>query len=106
MRFQVPGRTVAVAVVAAVAFGGGGAYAAGRITGAQIVNGTVTSRDVKDHSLRARDFRGGLPAGPRGPQGPAGPGASTAAVKWYKVTAVVTVAAGDPIGKASAACPS
>lgn len=60
---------------------GGSAYAAARITlpknsvgPAQIKRGAVRSRQVKDHSLLARDFKAGqLPAGPRGPQGLTGP---------------------------------
>jgi hypothetical protein len=59
------------------------ADAAAQITGAQIKDGTITSADVKDRSLLAKDFKAGqLPKGPRGAtgatgatgaQGPAGP---------------------------------
>jgi hypothetical protein len=72
---------------------GGGAVAATRITGREIVNGsvgsvdlrnngvrgkdvtngTITTRDVRDESLLSRDFRpGSLPAGPAGPEGQRG----------------------------------
>ena len=56
------------------------------VSGKQIRDNTITSRDVKNRSLLARDFKlGQLPAGPKGntgapgangaagPQGPAGP---------------------------------
>ena len=53
---------------------GGSAYAAVSITGKEVANGTLTSADVKDHSLLAKDFKPGeLKAGPTGPAGPAGP---------------------------------
>src|SRR4051812_18372139 len=52
---------------------GGSSYAALTVTGRNIKNGTITSADVKDRSLLARDFRSGqLPAGPPGPQGATG----------------------------------
>ena len=52
---------------------GGSAYAATAITGKEVRDGSLTSADVKDHSLRARDFRAGqLPSGPKGDTGPAG----------------------------------
>jgi hypothetical protein len=61
---------------------GGTSYAAVQITGAQIADGTIRSRDIRNGTihgadvakgtLRARNFAGGLPAGARGPAGPAG----------------------------------
>ena len=66
---------------------GGSAYAAIKITGKNVKNGTLTGADVKNNSLTskdvkslgANDFKGGaLPTGPRGPRGltgPQGPGA-------------------------------
>lgn len=66
----------ALAVVAIVLACAGSATAAIKISGKQIVNGTVTSADVRDKSLLPKDFKGGLPKGPTGPAGPAGnPGA-------------------------------
>ena len=61
---------------------GGSAYAATKITGAQVKNNSLTSADVRNGSLRAVDFKRGLlpysapgqpGSGPIGPQGPAGP---------------------------------
>ena len=67
---------------------GGTSYAAVLVTGADIKNGTVQSKDVKDRTLKLKDFGAGAkkgltgkqgnagPAGPKGDPGPAGtPGA-------------------------------
>ena len=63
---------------------GGSAYAAAKITGKNVKNGSLTGRDVKNNSLTGKDVKrlgpgdfkaGALPKGPRGPAGPAGPGA-------------------------------
>ena len=68
---------------------GGTSYAASTLARnsvgtAQIARGAVTSSDVRDRSLRARDFRAGtLPRGAqgeRGPQGPPGAPAESTAV--------------------------
>jgi len=64
-----------------VALGGTATAAGVLITGKQVKDGSLTGLDVKDKSLRAKDFegsvRGGLrpqgPAGPPGPQGETGP---------------------------------
>lgn len=80
----------AIALLALIVALGGTSYAAvkitgkdvrdGSLTGADLKNGSVTGADVKDGSLAARDFGSGqLPRtargadGPTGPQGPAGP---------------------------------
>ena len=54
-----------------------GKYAGVSLTGADIKNNTVTSGDVRNRSLLARDFKAGeLPAGSRGATGATGaPGA-------------------------------
>jgi hypothetical protein len=80
-------RFLVLAPAALVVGIGGTATAATLITGAQIqdgsvysrdiANGTLTGTDVKDQSLTPTDFTGSLqgpagPAGPAGPQGPAG----------------------------------
>ena len=47
------------------------------VTAKALAKGSVTSRAVKDRSLRAVDFaRGQLPSGPIGPSGPTGPAGS------------------------------
>ena len=52
----------------------GSATAATLITGGQIKNNSVTTKDVKNKSLRATDFRpGDLPRGPAGATGAQGP---------------------------------
>ena len=55
---------------------GGSSYAAVKITGKSVKNGTLTGIDVKNGSLLAKDFRAGqLPAGAQGPKGdPGAPG--------------------------------
>ena len=67
----------AIAVLALVVGMAGSATAAALITGADIENGTVTSKDIKDKNLKLKDFKPserkklkGEP-GPQGPQGPA-----------------------------------
>ena len=63
---------------------GGTSYAAVKITGAEVRDGSLTGRDVRNSSLSGRDVRNGslraadiargqIPSGPRGPQGVAGP---------------------------------
>jgi len=62
---------------------GGTSYAAVKITGAEVRDGTLTGRDVRNGSLSGRDVRNGslrsadiapgqIPAGPRGVAGPKG----------------------------------
>jgi hypothetical protein len=85
-----PSGAMIVAIVALVVATAGTATAASLISGSRIRNrsiagrklkrGAVTTREVRNHSLLARDFRAGqLPRGPRGftgatgPRGPAGP---------------------------------
>lgn len=70
---------VIVAVVALVLSAGAGATASLLITGKQIKNSSVTTADIKNRTLKAKDFsrtaknklRG--PAGATGPQGATGP---------------------------------
>ncbi|WP_053227821.1 collagen-like protein [Solirubrobacter soli] len=69
---------VSIALVGMLA-GGGGAYAAGQITSAQIKDGTITSKDIKAGTISTANLsasaRNGMtgPAGPAGATGPAGP---------------------------------
>jgi len=69
-----PSPAMIVGIVALVVAMGGTATAALRIGSRQIVNNSVTTADVKNRSLLARDFRRGqLPRGAQGPQGAQGP---------------------------------
>jgi hypothetical protein len=53
---------------------GGSSYAALKITGRNVRDSSLTTRDVKNRSLLGVDFkRGQLPAGQQGAQGPQGP---------------------------------
>ena len=61
---------------------GGGAYAAATIDTKDVVNGSLTGGDIKNESIRSKDVKGllskdfaagQLPAGQAGPQGPQGP---------------------------------
>ncbi|WP_205473398.1 hypothetical protein [Nocardioides sp. SYSU D00038] len=73
-----PSPSLVVSVAALVVALGGTSYAAVKVSGAQIVDGTVTAKDVKqnslgsgvirDGSLKAQDFRK-LPTGPAGADG-------------------------------------
>ena len=91
-----PSPAMVIACVALLLVLGGTGYAASKA----LPRNSVTSVQVKDHSLLARDFRAGqLPrglrglqgpagpqgaAGPQGPAGPAGPSGS-ASIKWVLV---------------------
>ena len=85
----VPSPSMVIACLALLLVLGGSAYAATRLP-----RNSVTTVQVKNHSLLARDFRSGqLPrgpagppgiAGPVGPAGPAGPSGS-ASIKWALV---------------------
>ena len=68
---------------------GGGAYAAAKLPGnsvgaKQIKTGAVGSTEVKNRSLKAGDFKGGLPQGPRGPAG------APAVKHWAKISSGTT----------------
>src|SRR3954471_8317459 len=84
------------ALVAALVVGtGGGAYAAAKITGADIVDGTVTGSDIKNESLNVGDLTQKAQhalKGATGARGPAGlpgakgaPGDSRMAGAYYSV---------------------
>jgi hypothetical protein len=99
-----PSPAMVIACLALLVALGGTGYAAV----VALPRNSVTTVQVKDHSLLARDFRAGQlprgaqgppgpagaagPAGPAGPQGPAGP-AGTANVKWVLVRPNGSVAA-------------
>ena len=78
MRIPRPSPTFVVACLALLVALGGTGYAALKLPA-----NSVTSVQVKDHSLLGKDFKAGqLPAGPQGPVGPAGP---AAAGRWALV---------------------
>ena len=69
---------------------GGASYAAiklpaNSVGSKQIKDGAVTSADIKNHSIKAGDFKGGLPSGPRGPRGQAGERGEAAAKYWPRI---------------------
>ncbi|MFC7358952.1 collagen-like triple helix repeat-containing protein [Nocardioides astragali] len=78
-------RTALAVVIAALALiisAGAGATASLMITGKQIKDGSVTTKDVKNRSLKAKDFSAKAKSklrGPAGPAGPAGPRGATGA---------------------------
>ena len=73
----VPSPSMVIACLALLLVLGGSAYAATRLP-----RNSVTTVQVKNHSLLARDFRSGqLPRGPAGPPGVAGP-AGPAGSRW------------------------
>src|SRR6266540_782128 len=77
----VPSPAMGVACLALLLVLGGTSYAAIQA----LPRNSVTTVQVKDRSLLARDFRAGqIPRGPAGPQGPAGT-ASGVALKWALV---------------------
>jgi hypothetical protein len=96
-----PSPAMVVACLALLVALGGTGYAAVQA----LPRNSVTTVQVKDHSLLARDFKAGQlprgpqgpagqagPTGPAGPQGPAGPSGS-ANVKWALVRPNGSVAA-------------
>lgn len=75
-------RTALAVVVAALALmlsAGAGATASLMITGKQIKDGTVTTKDVKNRSLKAKDFSPKAKRKLRGATGPAGARGATGA---------------------------
>ena len=96
--------SLVISVVALFVALGGTSYAALKITGKNVKDGSLTTKDIKDNSLtsgdvrngtlRVRDFRSGELAkapGARGPAGPAGPagaaGAAGSAIAFARVAA-------------------
>jgi hypothetical protein len=69
-RPRLPSPASLLAFTAIVIALGGSAYAAVKITGAQVTDNSLTSADIKNGTLLAKDFkRGQLKAGKTGPQG-------------------------------------
>lgn len=99
---------------------GGSSYAAIKITGRNVVDGSLTGRDIKNRSVGVVDLgRGAIkslkgskgeggergPQGPQGPAGPQGPSGEAAAAKLTIRKAFVNVPK-DAIGGATIACES
>jgi hypothetical protein len=62
-RLRRPSPALVVAVLALSVALGGTSYAAITVTGAQVKDGSITTRDIRDRSLRTEDFaRGAQPA--------------------------------------------
>jgi hypothetical protein len=117
--------TVATAVVgsavAATLFGAGSVVAAQQINGRTIINGTITSAEVKNQALKSRDIRNGHvkfrdvsdriqrllnKSGTAGPAGPAGPAGMNSILRIYTAkpaASVVNVPAGQRLST-SATC--
>jgi len=115
--------TLLIVVLAFVVAGATSATAAMIITGAQIKDGTVTSKDIKDKSLKLKDFAPGAKTGltgATGPQGPAGPKGATGAtgpqgtpgvpglpgVSGYEIVLNTATAAAGASATATATCPA
>jgi hypothetical protein len=102
-----------VACVALFVAGGGSAVAArSLIKGNDIARNAITSKHVKQRSLKRADFaRGQLPAGPRGPAGPQGaPGAAGAPGRDGFGLVAYRFSEDEPLGangagRAEAVCP-
>src|SRR2546421_12706732 len=81
IRRLAPSPALVVACLALLVGLAGTGYAVTRLP-----RNSVTTVQVKDFSLLARDFkRGQLPAGPQGPAGPAGPAGPGASARWALV---------------------
>lgn len=100
----------------------GGAWGASKINGRQIKAGTITGKQVKNHSLSRKDFRGSVrgprgrtgpagatgatgPTGARGPVGPQGPAGPAVTARITRVEQSITVPPGG-IDSVIAFCPS
>jgi hypothetical protein len=69
MRYR-PSPAIVVATLALVLAGAGiGTAASGLISGSKIKPGTITGKQIKNHSITLNKLSGKLPAGPKGPRG-------------------------------------
>jgi hypothetical protein len=124
---QTRSRTAVAVVIAALALmvaAGAGATASLMVTGKQIKDGTITTKDVKNRSLVVKDFsrrtkaklRGATgpagAAGARGATGPAGPAgpAGASGVSGFEVVTKTLTVPGIPVtggtGTVEAVCPA
>lgn len=109
---------VVVAVIALVLSAGAGATASLLISGKQIKNNTVTTADIKNRTLKAKDLSRGAksklrgatgPAGPQGATGPAGPAGlqGLPGLSGFEViTSTVSIPGMGGTDSVSAACPA
>jgi hypothetical protein len=90
---------VALLVIALVVAASSGAVAAKKITGADVKNSSLTTKDIKDQTLQPADFSDAAKSSLAGPAGPAGakgnpgtagtpgaPGPGFDDFAWYEVT--------------------
>ena len=113
-RFR-PSPGTVIACIALVVACTGTATAATVITGKQIENNSVTTKDVKNKSLRAGDFRPGTllrgpdgAAGATGPQGPQGAQGATGAPGLSGLERISATTAFDSVSPKTidATCPA
>ncbi len=65
-----PSPAIVIATLALVLAGAGiGTATSGLISGSKIKPGTITGKQIKNHSITLNKLTGKLPAGPKGPQG-------------------------------------
>jgi hypothetical protein len=106
---------VLVAVIALVLSAAAGATASRLITGKQVKDGSLTSADVRNRTLKPKDFsakaksklRG--PAGetgPRGATGPAGPQGAAGLSGFEVITRTVSIPGLGGTDSITAACPA
>ncbi|MFN8112364.1 MAG: hypothetical protein U0R51_04105 [Solirubrobacterales bacterium] len=108
-----PSGSMIVAIVALIAAVGGTAYAAAKINGKNLVNDTVTSKKIKDSTLKTKDFspktktklkgdKGDTgaqgPEGPQGPIGPQGPAGNPATYNGANWSIIDRNTEGSPVG--------
>jgi hypothetical protein len=109
--------SVALLVVALVLAASGGAVAAKKITGADVKNSSLTTKDIKDQTLQPADFSDAAksslagPAGPAGPKGtngtpgtPGAPGPGFDDFAWFDVTETVPMDTDDLVAEGD--CPA
>ncbi|MGA9746243.1 MAG: hypothetical protein WBQ50_02185, partial [Nocardioides sp.] len=76
---KLPSPAAVVAVVALVVAGSGASYAAGKIDTGDLSKNAVTSKKIKNGTIKVKDIKGSAVAalkgatGPAGAAGPAGP---------------------------------
>jgi hypothetical protein len=110
---------VVLGVIALVVGMSGSAWAAAKITGASVKDGSLTGRDIKNYSIGANKLSDGAatslagdtgpqgPGGPAGPAGPAGPPGPSALGALTVVSSPQTAFLSTDVVKAATAyCPA